>query len=179
MSRKSLYLSAASFKGKTRGKSRGKTPDKRLIEDDFDLADSDISLMKEAFYILDVNDTGVINKRDLISVLDIMKEDCIIGQRMLQDLSNLEEEITLDVFIRHLKKTRGNKSSKEGIQSVFNLIDNGEGKITLESLKEMCKEIGESVSDEQIRDALDKLSPDTKFISQDEFIALMKPNKSR
>ena len=179
MSRKSLYLSAASFKGKTRGKSRGKTPDKRSIEDDFDINDSDITLMKEAFHILDVNDTGVINKRDLISVLDLMKEDCIIGQRMLQDLSNLEEEITLDIFIRHLQKTRGNKSSKEGIQSVFNLIDNGEGKVTVESLKEMCKELGESISDEHIRDALDKISPDTKCITQDEFMTLMKPNKTR
>ncbi|OMJ85086.1 hypothetical protein SteCoe_13673 [Stentor coeruleus] len=179
MSRKSLYLSAASFKGKTRGKSRGKTPDKRLIEDDYDINDNDISLMKEAFYILDINDAGVINKRDFISVLELMKEDCIIGQRMLQDLSSLEEDITIDIFIRHLQKKRGNKTSKEGIQSVFNLIDNGEGKVTLESLKEMCKEIGESIPDEQIRDALDKLSPDTKCITEDEFMVLMKPNKSR
>ncbi|OMJ84940.1 hypothetical protein SteCoe_13848 [Stentor coeruleus] len=179
MSRKSLYLSAASLKGKTRGTSRGETPDKRSLEDDFDMNDSDIALMKAAFQILDTNETGVINKTDLISVLDILKTDCQIGTRMLQDLTTLDEEITLDVFIRHLQNTRGNKNTKEGVKKVFKLIDNGEGKVTVESLKNMCKELGENVSDEQIMGVLEKIDPDNKCISSEEFIALMRQTKNR
>ena len=179
MSRKSLYLSTASLKGKTRGTSRGETPDKRSIEDDFDMNDSDIALMKAVFQILDANDTGVINKTDLISTLDLLKTDCQIGTRMLQDLTTLDEEITLDVFIRHLQNTRGNKNTKEGVKRVFNLIDNGEGKITAESLKNMCKELGENMTDEQILRVLEKIAPDKKCISSEEFIALMRSTKTR
>ncbi|OMJ85694.1 hypothetical protein SteCoe_12967 [Stentor coeruleus] len=172
-------MSNAALKGKNRGNTRGETPDKRPLEADYNLNDNDIALMKEAFELLDTTGTGVIDKSDLEGTLGAMKSDCQIGARMLDDLLNSDEPITLDVFIKHLQNSRGDKNTKEGVQKVFGLIDNGEGMLTADTLKSMLRELGESISDEQVQETIDKLAPETKCISMAQFQSLMRPGKAR
>ncbi|OMJ92382.1 hypothetical protein SteCoe_4823 [Stentor coeruleus] len=179
MSRKVVYLSNAALKGKSRGTSRGECPEKRPIEEEYDLSNNEISLMKESFELLDTSGTGVVEKKDLEEILDLMKSDCLIGARMLQDLLKSDEPITLDVFIKHLQNSKGDRKTKEGVKKVFELIDNGEGKVTFDCLKNMCKELSETLTDEQIQDAIDKIAPETKSITMEQFQALLKPKKTR
>jgi Ca2+-binding EF-hand superfamily protein len=179
MSRKIVYLSNAALKGKSRGNSRGESPEKRPIEEEYDLSNNEISLIKESFELMDTKGTGVVEKKDLEEILDSIKTDCLIGARMLQDLLESDEPITLDVFIRHLQNSKGDKTTKEGIRKIFGLIDNGEGKVTFDCLKNMCKELSETLTDEDIQDAIDKIAPESKCITIEEFQALLKPKKTR
>lgn len=179
MSRKSLYLSESQFKGKTRGNTRGKTPDKRSLDEDFEFSAKELSLIREAFEIIDTSETGVISKEDLLSILELMKGDFDIGQRMLQDLTSMNELITFDIFARHILRNRGNRHTLEGVGKIFDLIDNGKGKITVECLQNLCDTLGEHISEREIENSIKKIAPEAGYINFDEFLAVMNPNKSK
>jgi len=178
MSRKSLYFSQAQFKGKSRGNSRGQTPDKRSLEDDLDMNDKDIMLMKEAFEIMDTEGTGVISKEALEATLGMLKGGCDIGEKMLKGLGDLKE-INFYEFVKHLEKSKGDPKTDEGIDSIFKLVGNEEGKIDFECLKKLCKELGDKVSDEEIQNSMEKIAPGRGYITQEEFKTLMKPRRRR
>jgi Ca2+-binding EF-hand superfamily protein len=178
MSRKSLYFSQAQYKGKSRGNSRGQTPDKRSLEDDLDMADKDIMLMKEAFDIMDTEGTGVISKEALEATLGMLKGACEIGEKMLKGLAELNE-INFYEFVNHVQNSKGDPKTNEGIDSIFKLVGNEEGKIDFESLKNLCKELGDKVSDEEIKNSIEKIAPGRGYITQEEFKTLMKPRRRR
>jgi Ca2+-binding EF-hand superfamily protein len=171
MSRKPLYFSQSQFKGKARGNSRGRTPDKRSLTDDLDMNNSDITLMKEAFDIMDIQGSGVINKDDLSNILNLLKADCEVGEKILKGLSNLDE-INFYEFVQHVDAARGNAKTIEGCEKLFELISN-EGKIDEECLKKLCRELGEKINEDQISESIEKIASGKGFISAEEFKALM------
>lgn len=59
-----------------------------------------------------------------------MKTDCLIEARMLQNLLESDEPITLDVFIRHLLNSKVTEKIRKAFKKKFGLIDNGEGRVT-------------------------------------------------
>ena len=172
MSRKPLYFSQSQFKGKARGNSRGKTPDKRSLIDDLDMNDPDIKLMKEAFDIMDTKTAGVISKDDLQSTLSLLQADCEIGEKILKGLIDIDE-INFYEFVQHVDSARGNPKTKEGCSKLFDLIRNDSGQIDSACIKNLCKELGEQVSEEQIIEAIERICPGKGFISADEFKSLM------
>lgn len=178
MSRKSLYFSQAQYKGKSRGNSRGQTPDKRNLADDLDMNDKNIMLMKEAFDIMDTEGTGIISKEALESTLSLLKDGCEVGEKILRGLADITE-INFYEFVNHVDKAKGDPKTSEGVDSIFNLVGNEEGKIDFECLKKLCKELGDKVSDEEIRNSMEKIAPGRGYITQDEFKTLMRPKRRR
>lgn len=172
MSRKPLYLSQSQFKGKARGNSRGKTPDKRSLMDDLDMNDADIKLMKEAFDIMDTSGSGVINKEDLKTTLALLQTDCLLGEKILKGLMEIDE-INFYEFVQHVDSARGNPKTKEGCSKLFDLIRNDSGQIDSACIQNLCKELGEQVSEEQINEAIQRICPGKGYITAEEFRSLM------
>lgn len=169
-------MSQSQFKGKSRGSERGQTPDKRSLEEDLDMTDSDVLLMKEAFDAIDVEGTGVVSKATLEATLGLLKGGCDIGEKILRGLTSLDNFNFYD-FAKHVEVAKGDPSTREGVDSIFNLIGNEEGKIDFECLKKLITELGDKMSDDDIRSNIEKLAPGRGFITQEEFKKLMRPGR--
>lgn len=70
---------------------------------------------------------------------------------------------------------QGDKESREGIQKIFNLFDDDKtGSITLKNLKRVAKELGESLSEEELREMVERAdSNGDGEISFEDFYAIM------
>jgi Ca2+-binding EF-hand superfamily protein len=177
-SRKSLYLSQALFKGKSRGNSRGKVPDKRDPEED--LENKEISLLKEAFDIMDTNSTGALTKKEVEDTLEVLKYDTSqVAYRLLSVLQKLpDEKITFDTFKKLLNRAKGNCTDKLGIQRLFDLIENGDGKITAETLERLSFEVGVAVNQEIIEETLRQISPDDLYMTSEQFYKIIRSRET-
>ena len=84
--------------------------------------------------------------------------------------------ITFDEFIKAIEKKLGNKDTKEGIRNIFNLFvdDPDHDVITFNDLKKISKELGENMSDEEIREMLERASKNGKELTFEEFYEIMK-----
>ena len=70
----------------------------------------------------------------------------------------------------------GQRDSREEIMKAFRLFDDDEtGKISFRNLKRVAKELGETMSDEELQEMIDEADRDGDGeISQDEFLHIMK-----
>lgn len=66
------------------------------------------------------------------------------------------------------------KDSKEDILHVFNLFDqDGQGKITLQALRRVADELGETISDDELRRMINAADTNEDgAISKEEFLAI-------
>ncbi|KAG7218114.1 hypothetical protein INR49_020623 [Caranx melampygus] len=67
------------------------------------------------------------------------------------------------------------RDPKEEIMKAFKLFDDDEsGKISLRNLRRVARELGENISDEELRSMIDEFDTDGDGeINQDEFLAIM------
>ena len=68
--------------------------------------------------------------------------------------------ISFDVFLDAINNKLDDKESKEGIRRIFDLFigDPNADTITLSSLKKISKELGENMSDEELKIMLERAS---------------------
>lgn len=175
MSRKPKYLSESQFRGKERGSSRGVSPGRRGPDEiEFDMDPRAVNLAKEAFDILDVDHGGSISKEELgaaLSALNLDKMD--VAYKMLNGLESLGDAVDFDMFLAHINGKKGNQKTKAGIQKIFELVDDGTGKITVQSLAKITADLGENMSEEQLKDCIGKVSGGKDYITPDEFFLIM------
>ncbi|KFG44662.1 EF hand protein, partial [Toxoplasma gondii FOU] len=71
--------------------------------------------------------------------------------------------------------SQGDKESREGIQKIFSLFDDDRtGTITLKNLKRVAKELGETMSEDELREMLERAdSNGDGEISFEDFYAIM------
>ena len=90
---------------------------------------------------------------------------------------NLEKNggIDFDTFINAINEKLGDKESKEGIQRIFELFidDPNESTITLNSLKKIARELGENMSNEELKDMLERASQNGTELTFEEFYEIM------
>ena len=84
-------------------------------------------------------------------------------------------EIDFDEFLDLMTARMGDTDSKEDIQKVFNLFDDDKtGFITLQNLKRVAKELGETMSDAELLEMIERADTDQDGqISVDEFYSIM------
>ena len=83
--------------------------------------------------------------------------------------------ITFDDFVDAINDKLGDKESKEGIRRIFDLFidDPNADTITLSSLKKISKELGENMSDEELKDMLERASKNGVELTFEEFYDIM------
>jgi len=69
------------------------------------------------------------------------------------------DDLNYDTFLAELTARLGHPSSPDGRETLFKLIDKlDRGKIGFDDLKGLAKEIGYSITDDEINDILDTIS---------------------
>lgn len=70
---------------------------------------------------------------------------------MILDLQGKGKNINFDEFLEVIYSKLGDTRTKEGLQKIFNLYDTEQsGLIDFEKVKRVCKELGETMVDEEI-----------------------------
>ncbi|XP_040563780.1 uncharacterized protein [Lepeophtheirus salmonis] len=153
------------------GKSRSKS--KSIIE----LNDEQKKDIREAFDLFDSQGTGFMNAKDLkvaIRALGFEPQK----DEMRKMLAEIEDDGTLsfDHFLNIMASKMSEKDTKDDIIKAFKLFDEDDsGKITLKNLKKISAELGENMTDEELREMIDEADRDGDGeVNQDEFFKIMK-----
>ena len=94
-------------------------------------------------------------------------------------ISDLDEDgsgtIDFDEFLDMMTAKMSDKDSREDIMKVFNLFDDDQsGKISLRNLKRVAKELGETMTDAELLEMIERADNDQDGeINFEEFYAIM------
>eukprot|EP00465_Bigelowiella_longifila_P012073 CAMPEP_0185261852 /NCGR_PEP_ID=MMETSP1359-20130426/10165_1 /TAXON_ID=552665 /ORGANISM="Bigelowiella longifila, Strain CCMP242" /LENGTH=167 /DNA_ID=CAMNT_0027848623 /DNA_START=52 /DNA_END=555 /DNA_ORIENTATION=+ len=135
--------------------------------------------IREAFDLFDTDGSGSIDKNELKVAMRALgfepkKEEIA---KMIQDIDKDNSgEIDFPEFLEMMTAKMGERDSKTEILKAFRLFDDDEtGYITLENLRRVAKEIGESMTDKELQEMIEEAdrTNDGK-VSEDEFLRIMK-----
>ncbi len=143
------------------------------------LSQDEIDEIKQAFDLFDTNKTGTIDPKELKSAMQSLGFDTknptifdLIAS--LDTPENCRDGVKFDQFVSEVNNKLGDKESKEGIDRIFKLFidDPNQNTINLNSLSRIAREIGETMSREELKDMLERASADGEITFQ-EFYEIM------
>ncbi|XP_059202822.1 uncharacterized protein cetn4 [Centropristis striata] len=135
--------------------------------------------IKEAFDLFDADGTGTIDVKELKVAMRALgfepkKEEI---KKMIADIDR-EGSGTIDFndFLSMMTLKMSEKDSKEEILKAFRLFDDdGTGKISFNNLKRVAKELGETLTDEELQEMIDEADRDGDGeVNEQEFLRIMK-----
>lgn len=94
-------------------------------------------------------------------------------------ISDLDTEanaggIDFDQFLDAITAKLGDKESREGIMKIFNLFDDDQtSSINLNNLRRVAKELGETMSTEELREMIERAASNGEEISLEDFYTIM------
>ena len=104
------------------------------------------------------------------------------NQTIYQMIGDIDKDndgsIDFEEFLDMMTAKMSDKDTREDIQKVFNLFDDDQtGRITLRNLKRVAKELGETMSDAELMEMIERADTDGDGeISPDEFCAAPRPD---
>ena len=146
------------------------------------LTEAEIEEVREAFNLFDVDGSGRIDPRELKEAmisLGYTNNNAVISD-MIADLDKDKDKIDFDEFLNifTLQIGAGDGSggqSREDIAKIFNLFDvEKTGYISLNQLKRIARELGETMSDAELLEMIERASSrDDGLVSLDDFCNIL------
>eukprot|EP00826_Nyctotherus_ovalis_P017118 TRINITY_DN15014_c0_g1_i2.p2 TRINITY_DN15014_c0_g1~~TRINITY_DN15014_c0_g1_i2.p2 ORF type:complete len:207 (+),score=80.52 TRINITY_DN15014_c0_g1_i2:366-986(+) len=167
--------------GAMRGESpkRGakRSPLKKRVDDRPGITKEEEFEFKELFDLLDYDKKGLIDPKELLAVLKSNKwhERSPMLFALISEIDNEEnaDGVTFQQFLNLFTIELVQDTSKEHVANLFRMVDTtASGTVKLDDLKKLVKEVGETVSTEELREILKKLG-DGKEITFEEFYSIM------
>lgn len=128
----------------------------------------------ECFSLFDTNKCGYIDIREFYFALkslglNFKKEE--VKSLFLGIKKTIDDKLNFEEFLDIASKNIHKRYNDEEIEQIFSLFDpNDTGKITLNSLKEICSEIGENISDSELNNMIEYADKNNdKVIDKKEF----------
>ena len=143
---------------------------------ELNLSEEEISKIKDAFDIVDQRGEGKFDPKEFKSNMEStgMHEKEPLIYSIICELDTKEAEnngVTFDELIRAISNKIGNKNSREGVRQIFDLFvdKKGDQTITLQALKKAANQLGEKMTNEQLKELLEKASRNGNELTFDEF----------
>jgi len=139
------------------------------------LSMEEIEELQEAFNLFDTDGSGTIDASELKSAMESLgyKQKNKMVYQMIENMK--QKEITFDQFLDMMTARISDTDSKEDIMKVFRLFDDEEkGVITIANLKRVARELGETMSDAELKEMIDRADLNADgVIDPDEFHNIM------
>ena len=140
------------------------------------MTEDEIEEIKEAFNLFDTEGSGKIDPRELKAAMQSLgfeaKNPTIY--HMIADLENQGSEIEFEDFLDAITSKLGDKESRDGIAKIFDLFDDdGTHSINLKNLGRVAKELGETMSQEELAEMLERASSNGREITPEDFYNIM------
>jgi Ca2+-binding EF-hand superfamily protein len=145
------------------------------------LSQDEVDEIRQAFDLFDTNGTGKIDPKELKAAMQSLGFDTK-NPTIFQLIAELDTAdaakkggIDFDSFVEAINNKLGDKESKDGIRRIFDLFidDPQSDTITLASLRRIARELGEQMSNEELKDMLERASSNGTELSFEEFYDIM------
>ena len=146
------------------------------------LTEAETEEVREAFNLFDVDGSGRIDPRELKEAmisLGYTNNNAVISD-MIADLDKDKDKIDFDEFLNIFTLQIGagdgtGGQSREDMAKIFNLFDVEEtGYISLNQLKRIARELGETMSDAELLEMIERASSrDDGLVSLDDFCNIL------
>lgn len=142
------------------------------------LSEEEIEEIREAFNLFDTDGSGTIDPKELKAAMQSLGFEAK-NQTIYQMIADIDRDgngaIDFDEFLDMMTAKMSDKDTREDILKVFNLFDDDQsGKVSLRNLKRVAKELGETMSDAELLEMIERADTDADGeISPDEFYAIM------
>ena len=161
------------------GKSGGqRSPIRRRVFERPGLTEDEIEEIREAFALFDTDGNGMIDPRELKAAMSSLgfesKNPTIYA--MIADLDSHENANGIDFenFLSAITDKLGNKESRDGIQRIFELFDDDRSSsINIHNLRRVAKELGETMSADELREMLERAASSGEEITFEDFYFIM------
>ena len=146
---------------------------------DMALPEGDLSELKQAFDLFDVNHEEEISPKDTVEAMKSLGYDKKNPElyRIMKELDTPENEtIDFPLFANHIISAITDKYTEDGIRTIFNLFvdDPKEDTVSIINLKKIIEELGEEPSQREIDRLLDIKGSVNAKLTFDEFLDFMK-----
>jgi len=142
------------------------------------LTENEIEEIRDAFNLFDTDGNGTIDPKELKAAMQSLGYEGK-NHTVYQMIGDIDKEntgsINFDRFLDMMTARIGDSDSKEDIQKVFNLFDDDKtGYISLQNLKRVAKDLGETMSDSELLEMIERADSDKDgLINLDEFYSIM------
>ncbi|OON19564.1 cell division control protein 31 [Opisthorchis viverrini] len=144
-----------------------------------ELTDDQKQEIREAFDLFDTEKTGSIDVRELKVAMralgfDPPREEI---RKLLSEFDcDSKETIEFSDFSKMVALKMQNRDAKDEILKAFRLFDDdGTGKISFKNLKRVAKELGETLTDEELQEMIDEADRNGDGeVDEEEFLRIMK-----
>ena len=93
---------------------------------------------------------------------------------MIADLENLGSAIDFESFLDAITSKLGDKESKGGISKIFELFDDDRTRsINLNNLRRVAKELGETMTVDELKEMLERAASNGEEITLEDFYNIM------
>merc|ERR1712118_430461 len=138
--------------------------------------------IKEAFELFDTDGSGSIASGELKVAMKALGFEPKPGEieKLIHSVDDDGDgEMDYDDFERMMEQKILNKDQKDDLVKAFTLFDDDKtGTITLANLKRVAKDLGETMSEEDLKEVIAESDKDGDGeLSVDEFLAVMKKNE--
>ena len=142
------------------------------------LTEDEVEEIREAFNLFDTEGTGTIDVRELKTAMASLGFESK-NPTIFQMIAELERELTgpvdFETFLDGVSGKLGDKESRGGVPKIFNLFDvDRKGSVAFKDLKRVARELGETLSDEELREMIERAdSNGDGEISFEDFYTIM------
>jgi len=140
------------------------------------LTEDEIEEIREAFNLFDTDNSGTIDPKELKAAMQSLgfeQKNPTIYQ-MIADLEQEGNAIDFETFLNAITAKLGDKETKGGIKKIFELFDDdGTGNININNLKRVAKELGETMTQDELKEMLERAASNGDEISFEDFYNIM------
>lgn len=128
------------------------------------VTEAEIEELREAFDLFDTDGSGTIEPKELKAAMQSLgfetKNHTVYT--MISDIDkNGNGEIDFEEFLDLMTVKLGDSDSREDVQKVFNLFDDDKtGFISIQNLKRVAKDLGETMSDAELLEMIERADSD-------------------
>ena len=140
------------------------------------LTEDEIEEIREAFSMFDTQGKGTIDPKELKAAMNSLgfEKKSPTVYEMICELEQYGSEIDFEEFLDAISGKLGNRETREGIDKIFDLFDDdGSGTINLNNIRRVAKELGETMSVDELKEMLARASTNGEEITRDDFYNIM------
>lgn len=140
------------------------------------LTDEEIEEIREAFSMFDTDGSGKIDPKELKAAMHSLgfEKKSPTVYEMICDLEERGHEVDFEEFLDAISSKLGNRETREGIDRIFDLFDDDKtGSINLNNLKRVAKELGETMTVDELREMLSRAASNNEEITREDFYNIM------
>ncbi len=140
------------------------------------LTEEEIEEIREAFSMFDTDGSGKIDPKELKAAMHSLgfEKKSPTVYDMICDLEEHGAEVDFDEFLDAISSKLGNRETREGIDRIFDLFDDDKsGTINLNNLKRVAKELGETMTIDELREMMSRAATNNEEITREDFYNIM------